>query len=284
MIKVNNLYHKYKGNDVYAVKDVGFYIDKGEIYGFLGPSGAGKSTVQKILCGILNVQKGNVKYNDTEIKKMKGSFFEKIGVSFEFPNLYEKLTGYENLNFFRGLFKSETEDPNLLLERVGLSDSANKKVKDYSKGMKQRLVFARSIINKPEILFLDEPLSGLDPTTAKNIKNIINEKRKLGTTIFLTTHNMYVADELCDRVAFLNEGEIIASDTPKNLKLKYGTSSIKIEYKTEQKKNDELLFIEKEEDKNRFKEIIDKYEIITLHSGEATLEEIFIKLTGRELI
>ena len=182
------------------------------------------------------------------------------------------------------MFKSETEDPNLLLERVGLSDSANKKVKDYSKGMKQRLVFARSIINKPEILFLDEPLSGLDPTTAKNIKNIINEKRKLGTTIFLTTHNMYVADELCDRVAFLNEGEIIASDTPKNLKLKYGTSSIKIEYKTEQKKNDELLFIEKEEDKNRFKEIIDKYEIITLHSGEATLEEIFIKLTGRELI
>lgn len=284
MIEVEGLFHKYKGNDSYSVKDVNFKIEKGEIYGFLGPSGAGKSTVQKILCGLLDVQQGIVKFDGKSIKSQRKDFYEKIGVSFEFPNLYEKLTGYENLNFFRGLFKKETEDPKILLERVGLADSMNKKVKEYSKGMKQRLVFARSIINKPDILFLDEPLSGLDPTTAKQIKKIISERKKEGTTIFLTTHNMFVADELCDRVAFINEGAIVASDTPKKLKLKFGNSSIKIEYKKDGRKFEAIFFIDVDDEKERFKKIIDKSEIITIHSGEASLEEIFIKLTGRELI
>ncbi len=284
MIEVEGLFHKYKGNDSYSVKDVNFKIEKGEIYGFLGPSGAGKSTVQKILCGLLDVQQGIVKFDGKSIKSQRKDFYEKIGVSFEFPNLYEKLTGYENLNFFRGLFKKETEDPKMLLERVGLADSMNKKVREYSKGMKQRLVFARSIINKPDILFLDEPLSGLDPTTAKQIKKIISERKKEGTTIFLTTHNMFVADELCDRVAFINEGAIVASDTPKKLKLKFGNSSIKIEYKKDGRKFEAIFFIDVDDEKERFKKIIDKSEIITIHSGEASLEEIFIKLTGRELI
>lgn len=149
--------------------------------------------------------------------------------------------------------------------------------------MKQRLIFARAIINDPEILFLDEPLSGLDPTTAQKLKKIIIDFRSRGKTIFLTTHNMFVADELCDNVAFINTGEIISMDSPKNLKLKYGNHSLKIEYTDGEKTKTDIFFLEKSEDKEQFKNIVDKNKIITVHSGEATLEEIFIKITGRRL-
>lgn len=283
MITVKNLSHKYS-NNVLAVNDISFDIKKGEIFGFLGPSGAGKSTVQKILTGLLKKQKGEVIIEGKKVESLGKEFFEKVGVSFEIPNLYGKLTGYENLKYYAGLFNKKTEDPNKILDAVELTDAANKKAKDYSKGMKQRLIFSRAIINDPEILFLDEPLSGLDPSTAKKLKNIIIEKKEKGKTIFLTTHNMFVADELCDKVAFLNEGKIEALDTPKNLKLKYGSYSVKVEYRKNGKLENNIIFLEKDEDKMNLKEIIDNYEIITMHSREATLEEIFIKLTGRELV
>jgi fluoroquinolone transport system ATP-binding protein len=215
---------------------------------------------------------------------MTKTFFEKVGVSFELPNIYEKLTGYENLKYYAGLFNRKTEDPDKILERVGLSDARNKKAQDYSKGMKQRLVFARSIINNPEILFLDEPLSGLDPTTAKKIKEIIKEKKRQKNTIFLTTHNMFVAEELCDRVAFINEGRIVAMDTPKNLKLQYGTKSVKVEYKEAEGVKSEIFFLDKGNEKERLSDLMKTKDVVTVHSQEATLEQIFIKLTGRELM
>ncbi len=284
MIKVQNLTHRYNGNTVDAVHDVNFEIEKGEIFGFLGPSGAGKSTVQNILIGLLPLQKGNVIYDSGSLKNMTKTFFEKVGVSFELPNIYEKLTGYENLKYYAGLFNRKTEDPDKILERVGLSDARNKKAQDYSKGMKQRLVFARSIINNPEILFLDEPLSGLDPTTAKKIKEIIKEKKRQKNTIFLTTHNMFVAEELCDRVAFINEGRIVAMDTPKNLKLQYGTKSVKVEYKEAEGVKSEIFFLDKGNEKERLSDLMKTKDVVTVHSQEATLEQIFIKLTGRELM
>jgi fluoroquinolone transport system ATP-binding protein len=284
MIIVQNLTHRYNGNTVDAVHDVNFEIEKGEIFGFLGPSGAGKSTVQNILIGLLPLQKGNVIYDSGSLKNMTKTFFEKVGVSFELPNIYEKLTGYENLKYYAGLFNRKTEDPDKILERVGLSDARNKKAQDYSKGMKQRLVFARSIINNPEILFLDEPLSGLDPTTAKKIKEIIKEKKRQKNTIFLTTHNMFVAEELCDRVAFINEGRIVAMDTPKNLKLQYGTKSVKVEYKEAEGVKSEIFFLDKGNEKERLSDLMKTKDVVTVHSQEATLEQIFIKLTGRELM
>ncbi|RSK28545.1 ABC transporter ATP-binding protein [Bacillus sp. HMF5848] len=283
MIKVKHLYHDYNEKGQYFVQDVNFSIEKGEIFGFLGPSGAGKSTVQNIMTGLLKLQKGEVSYDGVSIKDVKSSFFNKVGVSFEHPNLYTKLTGYENLKYYAGLFDVETEDPMRLLELLKLKDSANKKAAEYSKGMKQRLVLARALINRPEILFLDEPTSGLDPNTASIVKEIVLQKKQQGCTIFLTTHNMTVADELCDRVAFINDGKIVAMDSPRNLKLQYGDKSVKVEYRQGTNVQSEVLFLDKQEDKRKFVELVDSKRLQTVHSQEATLEQIFIKLTGRGL-
>ncbi len=284
MIKVRELYHDYTGKGNYAVSDLSFEISKGEIFGFLGPSGAGKSTVQNIMTGLLPIQKGDVLYGEKSVRHLKHDFFNRIGVSFEHPNLYTKLSGYENLKYFAGLFDVPTKDPMKLLDMVGLREAAGKKASAFSKGMKQRLVFARALINDPEILFLDEPTSGLDPSTAEMVKEIILKKKSEGCTVFLTTHNMTIADELCDRVAFLSEGKMAALDTPRNLKLKYGDKSIRIEYKEDGKTVGKVLFPANEEDRRRLYEIINSRELETVHSQEATLEQIFIQLTGRGLV
>lgn len=283
MIEVRNLYHDYEGKGNYSVEDVSFSIREGEIFGFLGPSGAGKSTVQNIMTGLLSLQKGEIKYNNISVKDIKSNFFNRIGVSFEHPNLYSKLTGYENLKYYAGLFDVATENPYKLLDMVGLKDATNKKTSDYSKGMKQRLVFARAMINKPKIMFLDEPLSGLDPTTASKIKELIKHKKREGTTIFLTTHNMFVADELCDKVAFLNDGKIVAIDSPRNLKLENGQNSVKVEYKENNEVKYEYFYLDIKEDITKFNDLLNKKKVQTIHSQEATLEQIFIKLTGRGL-
>ncbi len=283
MIQVRDLVHRYPRSNVNAVNEISFSISKGEIFGFLGPNGAGKSTVQNILSRLLPIQSGDVMIEGVPIRAMKQTYYEEIGVSFELPNLYEKLTGYENLAFFGRLFKKNTIDPDTLLRMVGLENARNKKTKEYSKGMKHRLVFARSLINRPKILFLDEPTSGLDPSTAQEIKTIIREQRDQGTTIFLTTHNMFTAEELCDHVAFLYEGAIVAMDTPKNLKLQYGTQSVQIEYREKDQAQRAIFFMDRPEEKKRLSDLVAQYPVITLHSQEATLEQIFIKLTGKEL-
>ncbi|RKD32985.1 ABC transporter ATP-binding protein [Thermohalobacter berrensis] len=283
MLKVKNLYHSYTKDDNYAVKGISFEIKKGEIFGFLGPNGAGKSTTQKILTGLLPLQKGEASIAGIDVKKPTEKLFNLIGVSFEHPNIYSKLTGYENLEFYKKLFSVPTEDPKVLLKMVGLEDAVNKKAGDYSKGMKQRLVFARSLINNPQLWFLDEPISGLDPTTASNIKDIIKKKKDEGTTIFLTTHNMHIADELCDRVAFINEGKIEVIDSPRNLKLKYGEQLVKVEYKENNKLKRERLSLINDKDRDKLNKLVNEGKIETIHSQEATLEEIFIKVTGRGL-
>ena len=284
MIRVKNLYHSYTNDEKYAVKDVSFEIKKGEVFGFLGPSGAGKSTTQSILTGLLQLQQGEVSVAGYDVKHIKNEMFNKIGMSFEQSNVYSKMTGLENLEFYRKLFDVETRDPHELLELVGLGEKSDIKTGEYSKGMKHRLTFARSMINNPILLFLDEPTTGLDPAIASEIKVIIKEMNRKGVTVFLTTHNMYIADELCDRVGFMLDGELILIDSPKNLKLQYGEKFIEVEYlDAEEIKKESLSFIKKS-DIERLKEILDQYEIQTMHTKEATLEEIFIKVTGRELI
>ncbi len=284
MISVKNLYHSYSNDEKYAVKDVSFEITEGEVFGFLGPSGAGKSTTQGILTGLLQLQKGDVTVAGYDIKHIKNEMFNKIGMSFEQSNVYSKMTGKENLEFYRKLFDVKTREPQELLDLVGLGDKGDIKAGEYSKGMKHRLTFARSMINNPTLWFLDEPTTGLDPAIASEIKSIIKEKNKEGVTIFLTTHNMFIADELCDRVGFIVDGEIKLIDSPKNLKLLYGEKFVDVEYVDgKETKKESLSFMEKE-DIGRLKEILDSYEIRTMHTKEATLEEIFIKVTGRELV
>lgn len=284
MISVKGLHHSYTNNDQYAVKDINFEIPQGEIFGFLGPSGSGKSTVQNIMTGLLPLQTGEVLYEGKSIKDVKTDFYNQIGVSFEHPNLYSKLTALENLIFHAGLFDVPTKDPMELLEMVGLRESADKKASNFSKGMKQRLVFARALINNPKILFLDEPTSGLDPTTSKKIKDVIYQKKKEGCTIFLTTHNMAVADDLCDKVAFLFDGSIVAMDSPRKLKLHYGQKAVKVEYLVNDEIKSKLFYLDNPDERTQCNKMISSQNFETIHSQEATLEQIFIKLTGKGLI
>lgn len=282
MIKVNNLYHDYSGNGNYAVSDISFTINSGEIFGFLGPSGAGKSTVQNIMTGLLKFQKGSIMYDNLSVTEITPAFFNKVGVSFEQPNVYLNLTGYENLKYFAGLFSVPTMEPMKILERVGLRDSANKKAGEYSKGMRQRLNLARALVNNPEVLFLDEPTSGLDPSTAASIRDLILEQKQRGATIFLTTHNMYLADTLCDTVAFLESGRVAAMDSPANLKLKYGDHAVVVKY-IEENATVEKRFVFDDNGRKSFASFIIDKKPVTIHSQEATLEDIFIRITGRGL-
>lgn len=284
MIKVENLYYSYTHDNKYAVNDVSFEVEKGEVFGFLGPSGAGKSTTQGILTGLLPMQKGFAEVVGYDMKKPSREMFNKIGVSFEQSNVYGKLTALENLEFYRKLFDVETMDPNKLLEMVGLAHVANKRAATFSKGMKHRLTFVRSMLNNPEVWFLDEPTTGLDPAIANQIKDIIKEKNKDGTTIFLTTHNMFIADELCDRVGFIIDGVLKLIDSPRNLKLQYGEKFVDVEYKEKDETKKETLSLINEEDRLRLNHIINNYDIELMHTKEATLEEIFIKVTGRGLV
>ncbi|GEM02945.1 fluoroquinolone transport system ATP-binding protein [Halolactibacillus halophilus] len=284
MISVKNLSHSYNKDGKFQVKDVSFEVKKGEIFGFLGPSGAGKSTVQNILTGLLQLQNGEVKIADYDVKNPSKKRFNKIGMSFEQSNIYSKLTAKENLDFYGKLFDVSTVDSKELLQLVGLQGKEDKKAGEFSKGMKHRLTFARSMINNPELWFLDEPTTGLDPSIAADIKNIIKEKNDEGVTIFLTTHNMFIADELCDRVAFIVDGEIKLIDSPENLKLQYGEKLVEVEYIENNETKKETYSTVLPEDKEALEKVIRDHEIQTMHTKEATLEEIFIKVTGRGLV
>jgi len=281
MIEVKNLKFSYHHDGTYQVDDISFSIKAGETFGFLGPNGAGKSTTQKILIGLLPMQEGEAEVCDTNVREYNPSFFNRIGVSFEFPNAYKRLSALENLKYYASLFDGPTEDPLKLLALVGLEESANKKVSDFSKGMLQRLTMARSMLNQSEVWFLDEPLSGLDPQTALKIKQVIKEEKAKGRTIFLTTHDMNVADELCDRVAFMNQGKLVAVDSPRNLKLRYGEKIMTIEYVEEGQTKRQVFDLNGQADE--IAAFLNTYQVETVHSGEATLNDIFIEITGRGL-
>lgn len=283
MIEVENLYFTYPGSKSKTLNGLKFTVNKGEVFGFLGPSGVGKSTTQKILIGLLKNYKGNVTVMGKEVRKWDNSFYEKIGVSFELPNLYHKLTAIENLNLIRSFYSEKTENPISLLKMVGLEGKADVKVSQYSKGMKMRLNFVRALINNPDLIFLDEPTSGMDPVNARIIKEIILQKKNEGKTIFLTTHNMNLADELSDRVAFIIDGEIKLIDSPKNLKLLNGDRCIVVEYTEGQRIVSEKFELDNIGYNERFISILRSKYIRTIHTQEATLEDIFVRTTGRSL-
>ncbi len=280
MIEVIDLSFSY--NDRPFIENMNFSVEKGEIFGFLGPSGAGKSTLQKILTGLIINYKGKAIVNKIECKSYKNDFYENIGVDFEFPSLYEKLTGKENLNFFGSLYSKKLGDIDELLHMVGLQNDGNKKVSEYSKGMKSRLNFIKALLHNPDILFLDEPTSGLDPNNSRIMKNIILEEKEKGKTIILTTHNMADAAELCDRVAFIVDGNIKALDSPHNLIMSKGAAKIKYTFMDGEEKTGECLICKTSED-TRLNELIKSNKILSIHSSEPTLSDIFAEVTGSVL-
>ena len=281
MIKVNNVVKHYKTSK--AVNDVTFSVKKGEIFGFLGPNGAGKSTIIKMLTANLTPTSGSISIANLNPVKERTKLHNLIGVVPEIQNLYERMSARENLNLFAKLYDTDLSKVDDLLKRFELLDRADDKIKNFSFGMKQRILIARGLLANPEIIFMDEPTKGLDPHTARYIREIIKEENERGATIFLTTHYMEEAEYLSDRIAIIDKGKIVALDTPQNLKMK--RNEIKVHLKISQNNDKfEVISLDKKSDRDILKTWLDANEVLSIDSNQETLEDVFIRLTGRKLV
>jgi ABC-2 type transport system ATP-binding protein len=273
----------YSYDQLLAVDRISFQVEMGEVLGFLGPNGAGKTTTLKMLVGLLAPQEGRIAILGKDIVRSRSEIQSQIGACFEEKSLYEDISAVANLKFFASLFGIKDLDTAGLLERVGLSDDRKDRVSNYSKGMKQRLMIARALVNQPRVLFLDEPTDGLDPVSSEAIRTVILEEKAKGVTVFLTTHDMMEADKLSDHVAFISDGEIVTSDTPENLKHQYGKRILRIRYQKDHELIEEELSLEDKKTGRRIEEILGDYDVLDMHTEEASLEDIFIQLTGKKL-
>lgn len=281
MIQVNDLYFSYTTKPF--IEAMNFTVEKGEIFGFLGPSGAGKSTLQKILLGMLPGYRGSAIVNGTECRHRTNRFYENIGVDFEFSTMYEKLSARENLQFFSSLYEKSGRPIEELLEMVGLQNDADKRVADFSKGMKSRLNFIKALLHDPALLFLDEPTSGLDPANNRMMKDLILEEKKREKTILLTTHNMQDATELCDRVAFIANGKIYALDSPHNLIMSKGATRVTYTW-MDHGEHTVSCPIDRLSGDEVLQKLIAQNRLKSIHSSEPTLNDIFMEITGRTLL
>jgi fluoroquinolone transport system ATP-binding protein len=282
-IETRSLSFSYPGAARPAIHDVSFMVERGEIFGFLGPSGAGKSTTQNILIHLLDGYTGTVVVLDRDLRAWNAEYYRHIGVAFEAPNHYLKLSARENLELFAGLYGQSTPEVMSLLDRVGLAADANKRVGEFSKGMRGRLTLARALLHRPGLLFLDEPTAGLDPVTARQIRHVIRDARDGGATIFLTTHDMTTADELCDRVAFLVDGRMAAVDRPRALRLAHGRRVVRVESVRGGTRVTEEFPLAGLADNAAFLAALRADQVETVHTSETTLEDVFVVMTGKRL-
>ena len=283
MINVSKMAYHYAGSTKNAVNDLNFEVQTGEIFGFLGPSGAGKSTTQKILISLLKDYQGEITVFGKDLKTWDNRYYEQVGVSFELPNHFLKLTANENLRYYSALYQGKTCTSQEALSWVGLQEDGDTLVSQFSKGMKNRLSVARALLHNPQLIFLDEPTSGLDPVNAKNIKDLILRQKSEGKTVFLTTHDMQVADQLCDRVAFIVDGSIRMIDAPHALKLAYQKPLVQVEHLVDGEVQTHEFPLEHLDENKAFQHILKENHIRAMHSLDATLEDIFINITGRRL-
>ncbi|MBY7144801.1 ABC transporter ATP-binding protein [Virgibacillus sp. NKC19-3] len=263
-----------------AIKDVSFHVKKGEIFGLLGPSGSGKTTTIKILTGELGPTAGLVTVLGIDSKRFGAPTFKSnIGILSDNSSLYERLTVYDNLKLFCKLYNAPLKQIDVILREVNLHDVRSKTVSKLSKGMKQRVLLAKALMHKPDLVFLDEPTSALDPGNMAHIHRGLQKLNEAGTTIFLSTHNMEEATALCDRVAFLHNGELQELDNPNALRYKYSTHAFHVETFS-----GEQLVIENEaENADQIKALIANENVKAMHTDNPTLGQIFLKVTGKEL-
>lgn len=283
VIRVRELGFAYPGARSPSVTGVSFDVAEGEIFGFLGPSGAGKSTTQKILVGLLEGETGSVEVFGRERRSHGSEFYEQVGVCFEVPNLFLKLTALENLRAFGALYRGPLADAVELLERVGLRAEADVRVAEFSKGMRTRLGFVRALLHRPKLLFLDEPTASLDPVNAEIVRELVREERARGATVFLTTHDMFAADQLCDRVAFMVDGGLRCIGAPRALKLEHGRREVRVEWREEGGLRSRSFPLDGLGACQEFLALLREQKIETLHTQETTLERVFIDVTGRRL-
>ncbi len=259
---------------------VTFEIQKGEIFGLLGPSGAGKTTLIKILTGQLVQDSGYAGILGKDTRELSVLEHGKMGIMMDSFGLYDRLSVYDNLLFYADIYHVPHKRIAEILKRIELYDDRNKAVSKLSKGMKNRLSLARALMNHAEILFLDEPTSGLDPVTTKEIHTALSEQRERGTTIFLTTHNMFEAESLCDQLALLHEGQIIEYGKPVDICRKYNYLN---KFRVTLKDGEMVLLENSSASALQMKEYLEKDAIEAIHSTEPTLESVFTQLTGKEL-
>jgi fluoroquinolone transport system ATP-binding protein len=278
---IKQLSYRYHPKKDAVVKDLSLSIHQGQIFGLLGPSGAGKSTTQKVLIKLLPGYQGEVLYLGKPLSSWKQNFYEDIGVGFEMPVHFNKLTAMENLKYFASLYKKHINIEAMMV-RVGLGEAMHQPVGQYSKGMKMRLNFVKALLNDPQVLFLDEPTNGLDPSNARIIKDIILEEKQKGKTILITTHLMGDVEELCDEVAFIANGRLLETASPKSLKLKYGKRELKVEYLEGESMKHQRFPMDGLDKQAAFQTLLQQNKIITMHSQETSLDQIFIEITGKK--
>lgn len=279
-IQASDLHFSY--GDTHAVNGVSLEVAPGEIVGFLGPNGAGKSTTIKILTGQLTPDTGEVTLLGMDMSSAREEIQARMGVCFEEKNHYNKMSGRENLEFFGRLFGVEDLDTDDLLEKVDLADRGDDRVATYSKGMRQRLMIARTISNKPDVLFFDEPTDGLDPVSAQAIRRVIKAEADRGAAVLLTTHDMMEADTMSDLVSFINEGKVLVTDTPENLKLAYGQRNVRVRSRNGGEVEEVVIPMDEDGAGERLRGLVTD-NVMTIHTEEATLEDIFIQMAGRGL-
>ncbi len=281
MIAVEGLGFTYPGATAPTLSDLSFRIETGEVFGLLGQSGAGKSTTQRILMGLERRYSGAVAIFGQPLAQLGRSLYGRIGVSFELPALYLRLTARENLQLFAALYDRPTLPPMEVLAEVDLAEAADRRVEQFSKGMKMRLNLARALLHDPELLFLDEPTSGQDPARARRTRELILKLKARGKTVFLTTHNMAEADEICDRVGFLADGRIAEVGRPAELRQRYGAPVLDVTASGEAGPEQLQFPMQGLGENEAFAALLRSGRITRLRSREASLDDVFIRVTGR---
>lgn len=277
IIKVKNLSVKY--GKFKALKNISLEIKRGEIFGLIGPSGSGKSTFLNSLSGLINSFEGEIQILDESVLELSVATKKKIGIQSSFSGLYEDITVFQNLMMFGEIYGVKKEKILNLMDSASLLPYKNKKIGSLSTGMKKRVTFLKSIINSPEVLFLDEPTSSLDPITAKTIEKIIQDLKNKGSTIILATHNMSAVSFICDRIGMLNEGSLIEVGTPNEICIKHMEQK---EYTVTLQKNEQLIFRQNQSDLLNLCNLIKENKILTIHSNEPNLESVFVKLVKKK--
>jgi ABC-2 type transport system ATP-binding protein len=267
---------------VRALDGVSLEVAPGEIFGLLGHNGAGKSTMIRVLTGRARPTSGRARVLGHDVPRDLEAVRGRINLVAEVPNVYNRATAGENLELFCTLYGLPKRRAGEVLEQVRLSSVAGRKVKTFSTGMRQRLLLARALLNQPRVLFLDEPTRGLDPRSARELHGIVTALAEGGSTIFLTTHDMNEADRLCQRVAFLAEGRIVALDTPRALKLSLGGGAPEVDVVLDDGASLRLR-LDDAAGVARLEALVEAARVRSMHSLEPTLADVFIELAGRSL-
>jgi len=266
-----------------AVDGVSFSLEPGETLGLLGPNGAGKSTTIKMIIGQLRPRSGSISILGRKMPDDRDRIQAQMGVCFEEKNLYAAMSAAENLRFFGRLFGLKSIDVDGLLDRVGLLDRRDDRVSSFSKGMRQRLMMARALVNTPNVLVLDEPTDGLDPVSAIAVRELVRTEAARGAAVLLTTHDMHEADELSDRVAFINAGQILVINTPESLKIQHGTRAVTLRRRTGATVDEQIISLADPQTPGLVAAALSDPDLLTMHTREATLEDVFVEYAGRGL-